>query len=350
MSNMVERMKVYELARELEMTSKELLVLLKELEIKVKSHMSVLIKEEIEKVITKIEEKEKPATLSADEAGADLSSEARRAKGEIAEETAKPAEKEKEEGEKPLEKPAVEEKPKEVIKIEKTITVGELAQKMKVKINEVIKKLMSIGLLATINQPLDVATANKVAFEYGFVVETLPVTKKKVIPKEIEKGKKLVSRPPVVTIMGHVDHGKTLLLDAIRESNIIAQESGGITQHIGAYEVELKNGKVTFLDTPGHEAFTAMRARGAQVTDIIVLVVAADDGIMPQTIEAIDHAQAAKVPIVVAINKCDLPHADPEKPKRQLRDYNLTSEEWGGKTIVVKVSAKEKKGIDELLG
>ncbi|MCG2677189.1 translation initiation factor IF-2, partial [bacterium] len=350
MSNMVERMKVYELARELEMTSKELLVLLKELEIKVKSHMSVLIKEEIEKVITKIEEKEKPATLSADEAGADLSSEDRRAKGKIAEETAEPAEKEEEEGEKPLEKPAVEEKPKEVIKIEKTITVGELAQKMKVKINEVIKKLMSIGLLATINQSLDVATANKVAFEYGFVVETLPVTKKKVIPKEIEKGKKLVSRPPVVTIMGHVDHGKTLLLDAIRESNIIAQESGGITQHIGAYEVELKNGKVTFLDTPGHEAFTAMRARGAQVTDIVILVVAADDGIMPQTIEAIDHAQAAKVPIVVAINKCDLPNADPERAKRQLRDYNLTSEEWGGKTIVVKVSAKEKKGIDELLG
>ena len=334
---MVERMKVYELARELEMTSKELLVLLKELEIKVKSHMSVLIKEEIEKVIAKIEGKEKPATLSADEVGA-----------KIAEKTTKPTEKEKEEEEKPLEKPVVE-KPKEVIKIEETITVGELAQKMKTKVNELIKKLMSIGVMATINQSLDVTTANKVAFEYGFVIETLPVAKKKVIPKEMEKGKRLVPRPPVVTIMGHVDHGKTLLLDAIRESNIIAQESGGITQHIGAYEVDLKKGKVVFLDTPGHEAFTAMRARGAQVTDIVVLVVAADDGIMPQTIEAIDHARAAKVPIVVAINKCDLPHADPEKVKRQLREYDLTSEEWGGKTIVVKVSAKEKKGIDELL-
>ncbi|MCK4649048.1 translation initiation factor IF-2 N-terminal domain-containing protein, partial [bacterium] len=248
---MVERMKVYELARELEMTSKELLVLLKELEIKVKSHMSVLIKEEIEKVITKIEGKEKPAILSADEAGADLSSEARRAKGEITKKTAKSTEKDEEE--KPLEKPVVE-KPKEVIKIEETITVGELAQKMKIKVNELIKKLMSTSVIATINQSLDITTANKVAFEYGFVIETLPVAKKKVIPKEMEKGKKLVPRPPVVTIMGHVDHGKTLLLDAIRESNIIAQESGGITQHIGAYEVDLKKGKVVFLDTPGHEA------------------------------------------------------------------------------------------------
>ncbi len=316
---MVERMKVYELARELGMTSKELLALLKELEIEVKSHMSVLIKEEIAKVIAKIEEKEKPAP-------------------EIAEKV-----------EKIIEKPPVEEKPKEVIKIEETITVGELAQKMKIKVSELIKKLMSVGIMATINQSLDVATANRVAFEYGFVIEALPVAKKKVIPKEIEKGKRLIPRPPVVTIMGHVDHRKTLLLDAIRESNIIAQEAGGITQHIGAYEVELKKGKVTFLDTPGHEAFTAMRARGAQVTDIVVLVVAADDGIMPQTVEAIDHARAAKVPIVVAINKCDLPNADPERVKRQLRDYNLTFEEWGGKTIVVKVSAKEKKGIDELL-
>ncbi len=316
---MVERMKVYELARELGMTSKELLAQLKDLGIEVKSHMSVLIKEEIEKVIAKIEEKEKPAP-------------------EVAEKV-----------EEIIEKPPIEEKPKEVIKIEETITVGELAQKMKIKVNELIKKLMGIGVMATINQSLDVATANKVAFEYGFVVEVLPVARKKVIPKEIEKGKRLAPRPPVVTIMGHVDHGKTLLLDAIRESDIIAQEAGGITQHIGAYEVELEKGKITFLDTPGHEAFTAMRARGAQVTDIVVLVVAADDGIMPQTIEAIDHARAAKVPMVVAINKCDLPNADPERVKRQLRDYNLTPEEWGGKTIMAKVSAKEKKGINELL-
>ncbi len=313
---MVERMKVYELARELGMSSKELLAFLKDLGMEVKSHMSVLIEEEIEKVIAKIEEKETPV----EEKVAEI-----------------------------IEKPPIVEKPKEVIRIEETITVGELAQRMGIKVSELIKKLMGKGVLATINQSLNVATANKVAFEYGFVVEALPVAKKKVIPKEIERGKRLVPRPPVITIMGHVDHGKTLLLDAIRESNIIAQEAGGITQHIGAYEVDLKKGKVVFLDTPGHEAFTAMRARGAQVTDIVVLVVAADDGVMPQTIEAIDHAKAAKVPIVVAINKCDLPHADPERVKRQLRDYNLTPEEWGGKTIAAKISAKEKKGIDELL-
>jgi translation initiation factor IF-2 len=331
---MVERMKVYELARELGMTSKELLALLKDLGIQAKSHMNILVKEEIEKIISKIEEKDSPTTAPAES---------------VPQEPEEIAQVEVQKGEEvPVEKPEIK-KPKEVIKIRETITVAELAQKLGIKVNELIVKLMHIGVIATINQSLDMATANKVAFEYGFIIELLPAAKKKITPKETVKGKKLLPRPPVITIMGHVDHGKTLLLDAIRESNVVAQEAGGITQHIGAYEVALKNGQVTFLDTPGHEAFTAMRARGAQVTDIVVLVVAADDGIMPQTIEAIDHARAAKVPIIVAINKCDLANADLEKAKRQLRDYNLAPEEWGGKTIVVKVSAKEKKGIDELL-
>jgi len=241
-----------------------------------------------------------------------------------------------------------EEKARKVIKTAQSITVGELAQRMGIGASQLIKKLMSIGVMATINQPLDIGTANSAAKDFGFTIEELlPVRQEPVVEPKEEAGQ-LVGRPPVVTIMGHVDHGKTLLLDAIRKSNIVATEHGDITQHIGAYQVGLPRGNITFIDTPGHEAFTAMRARGAQVTDVVVLVVAADDGVMPQTVEAIDHARAAGVPIVVAINKIDLPNANPDRVKEQLRKYDLTPEDMGGKTICCEVSAKEKIGLDNL--
>ncbi len=239
---------------------------------------------------------------------------------------------------------------KRVIKIDQTITVGELSKSMGVKVGDIIKRLMSMGLMATINQPLDADTATLIASEFGYDVERTSIEIEDIYEAKIDREEDLKPRSPVVTVMGHVDHGKTSLLDAIRKTNIIAQEAGGITQHIGAYLVKLDDGReVVFLDTPGHEAFTAMRARGAKVTDIVVLVVAADDGVMPQTIEAINHARAAKVPIVVAINKIDKPNANPEKVKRVLSEYGLVPEEWGGDTLYAEVSAKMKKGIRELL-
>lgn len=229
-----------------------------------------------------------------------------------------------------------------------SVTVRQLADILHVSPIEVIKQLMRNGIMANINQSLDFDTAAMVAAAFGYEArrQVSRTVAKRPMPA---KTGKLSSRPPVITIMGHVDHGKTSLLDAIRRSNITATEAGAITQHIGAYQVEVDSKKITFLDTPGHEAFTAMRARGAQVTDIAVLVVAADDGVMPQTVEAIDHARAADVPIVVAINKIDKPDADPEKVKQQLADLGLVIEEWGGDTICVPISAKKRQGIDELL-
>ncbi|MDD5259736.1 MAG: translation initiation factor IF-2 [bacterium] len=237
------------------------------------------------------------------------------------------------------------------LKIPQIITVGELAEKLKVKPPELIKKLMLIKILATINQRLDPEVVSIIAEDYGFEAEIVPLYGEDILAKEDEKDNPvdLISRPPVVTIMGHVDHGKTSLLDAIRETNVAGGEAGGITQHIGAYKVSLPKGDIVFLDTPGHEAFTAMRARGAQSTDIVVLVVAADDGVMPQTIEAINHAKAANVPIIVAVNKIDMPAANVQKIKQELAGMDLASEDWGGKTIFVEVSAKKKIGIETLL-
>ena len=235
------------------------------------------------------------------------------------------------------------------IALDGPITVQEFAHLLNKKAADVIKKLLSMGVLATINQELDVETLILLGSEFGTTVDVKVKKEEILLAEEPDKPEELIERPPVVTIMGHVDHGKTSLLDAIRHTNVTATEAGGITQHIGAYQVEIKGRRITFLDTPGHEAFTAMRARGAQVTDIAILVVAADDGVMPQTVEAIHHAQAAKVPIIVAINKIDRPDANPDRIKQDLTVYGLVPEEWGGDTICVPVSAKTMTGIENLL-
>ncbi|MBN1376579.1 MAG: translation initiation factor IF-2, partial [Dehalococcoidia bacterium] len=228
------------------------------------------------------------------------------------------------------------------------ITVKQLADQIGVSGIEIIKQLMRNGIMANINQSLDYEDAAKLVADFGLTAKKLNVSAQ-VKQTAAARGVKLHSRPPVITIMGHVDHGKTSLLDAIRQTNVAAGEAGAITQHIGAYQIEMQGRKITFLDTPGHEAFTAMRARGARATDIAVLVVAADDGVQPQTIEAIDHAKAAGVTIIVALNKIDKADANPDKVKQQLADQDLVIEEWGGDIICVPVSAKKKQGIDDLL-
>lgn len=240
---------------------------------------------------------------------------------------------------------------KKVIRLEKTIEVGKLSQSLGVKIGDIISKLMNLGVMASINQPIEAETAEIIANEYGFRVEKVGIKEEEILGTGESKPerKNLIRRQPVVTVMGHVDHGKTSILDVIRKTKVADGEAGGITQHIGAYEVHLKGGAITFIDTPGHEAFTSMRARGAQVTDLVVLVVAADDGVMPQTIEAIDHAKAAGVPILVAVNKIDKSNAQPDRVKQQLAEHGLVSEDWGGETIFVHTSALKKQGIDQLL-
>ena len=235
------------------------------------------------------------------------------------------------------------------IKIDDAIILSELAKRMGIKSNEIIRTLMGMGVMATVNQSIDYDTAVLIATEFDYEVERAAFEEETILKQKPDSPENLQERPPVVTIMGHVDHGKTSLLDVIRKTHVTETEAGGITQHIGAYLVATDRGKVAFLDTPGHEAFTAMRARGAKVTDIVILVVAADDGVMPQTIEAINHAKAANVPIIVAVNKIDKANADPDRVKRELAENGLTPEEWGGDTIFVQVSAKQEKGIDELL-
>jgi len=235
------------------------------------------------------------------------------------------------------------------IDIMEVISVSELARKMNLKASDLIAKLMSMGQMVTINQQIDADTATILAAEFGADVKIVSLYDETVIETVSDENALLLPRPPVVTVMGHVDHGKTKLLDAIRKSDVVSGEFGGITQHIGAYMVETPHGSLTFLDTPGHEAFTRMRARGAQITDIVVLVVAADDGVMPQTIEAINHAKDAKVPIIVAVNKIDKPEANPDRVKSQLSDLGLMPEGWGGQTMFVELSALQKTGIDKLI-
>ncbi|MEN6348040.1 MAG: translation initiation factor IF-2 [Syntrophomonas sp.] len=237
----------------------------------------------------------------------------------------------------------------ELISIDESIMVRDLAEKLNKNPAEIMKKLMELGVMATINQLIDYETVEILASLYEVKVERSVSEEEKILEEIIDEDSSLKLRPPVVTVMGHVDHGKTSLLDRIRKSNVVSGEAGGITQHIGAYQVKVNDNKVTFIDTPGHEAFTAMRARGANLTDIVILVVAADDGVMPQTVEAINHIKAANVPFIVAINKIDKPDADPERLKQQLTEYAIVAEEWGGDTIFVPVSAKTGQGIENLL-
>jgi translation initiation factor IF-2 len=365
------KVRVYELAREIGIKSKRLVEFLQDLGADVKNHMStveadvaVLVKDHFTSKTETSGEAKAATTKSKVEAKATTKPMAKpKAKVESHEDEPKSTHHKKQRSKKqrgsqrrPQERRSgqakksgrVAQKPREV-EIPETITVKELAAQMSVPATSIIKKLMSIGVMATVPQSISWEAAATVAEDFGFTVKLMEVETIDPLADVEDPPEKLKPRPPIVTIMGHVDHGKTTLLDAIRQSRVTEEEAGGITQHIGAYQVELQGRKITFLDTPGHEAFTAMRSRGAQVTDIAVLVVAADDGVMPQTKEAISHAQAADVPIIVAINKIDRPDANPDRVKQSLAEQNLIPEEWGGDTVCVNISALHREGIDDLL-
>ena len=382
----VKKRRVYEVAKDMGMSSEALVHILKQLSVEVKSHMSSVGDDVIEQVRSKLarekeavkeeEARKREKAVLAQKAEAErrgappgprpstpfkpggkpgkkkkravdeklIRASVKRTLAEMEGSKRRRHHREREEGA----AVGVEEAPR-VIRVSEFISVAELAGQLEVKPTEVIQVCMQLGIMANINRRLDKDSIMAVADEFGYAVEFVSELGEEEVEVEEEVGE-LQPRPPVVTIMGHVDHGKTSLLDYIRKTNVIAGEAGGITQHIGAYEVELPKGqKITFLDTPGHEAFTAMRARGAQATDIVVIVVAADDRVMPQTIEAIDHARAADVPIIVAINKIDLPSANVDMVRQELSKQNVLTEDWGGKTIAVPISAKLGTGVDKLL-
>lgn len=309
-------MKVHELAKEMNIQSKELLERLNALGFDMKSPQSNVPEVAVSRVKAAAETPEDDGQTPAEAA-----------QEEAAEEAAKP-----------------------ILEVKAGITVKDFAEMIKHPPTDLIKLLMSLGEMVTINQSMSDEAIKVVADEFGYEAHILtPEAEEEVIFQDVDKPEDLTHRPPIVTVMGHVNHGKTALLDAIRKTDVVSQEAGGITQHIGAYQITHNGKKITFIDTPGHEAFTAMRARGAKVTDIVILVVAADDGVMPQTIEAIDHAKAAGVPIIVAVNKIDKPDSNPDKVKKQLVDHGLIPEDWGGETIFVEVSAKQGMAIDDLL-
>lgn len=358
----MEKVRVHEIAKKLSLSSKEVLAFLVELNIEAKSHMSAIDEEAANKVIETFKNRIKKETAKAPETAQkpEIKHETAHKKNEPPETASisAPAE-EKSEPEPELTaaptkktpyKKQIEEKEEEIIELSDFITLGDLAKLIKTNPTEIIKDLLNEGILLTINQKVDFKKAEQIALKYKYVAVKKEVeSKAKKEDIKIHHIGKLINRPPVVTVLGHVDHGKTSLLDAIRKTDVAGGEAGGITQRIGASSIVIKGKKIIFIDTPGHEAFTSMRARGAKVTDIAILIIAADDGIMPQTIEAISHAKAAKVPIIVVINKIDMPQANPERVKQQLTDYELLPEDWGGDTICVNVSAKQKIGIEELL-
>nr|WP_207717256.1 translation initiation factor IF-2 [Clostridium acetobutylicum] len=349
----VPKVRIYELSKELGRSSKELInILHDEFGIVVKNHMSVIDEEDaelIKEMLSESNDEDKKSDLV--EEYEDMISDSIKVRKN---KKVKQKDKDKENTDEDEEE---EQEFDDVIEIENTITVKDLADKLKKPITEVIKELMFMGVMAAINQEIDFETSSKVAAKFKVdVIQKAEEADKKELKSEFENEFEededegtWIKRPPVVTVMGHVDHGKTSLLDAIRKSSVTETEAGGITQHIGAYTVKMNEGKVTFLDTPGHEAFTAMRARGAEITDVVILVVAADDGIMPQTKEAINHCKAANVPIVVAINKIDKPGANIDRVKQELTEHGLIPEDWGGDTICVPVSAKTKQGLDSLI-
>lgn len=351
-------MRIYELAKRLNISNKELMEKLKSFGIEASSHMSALDDDKVEKVTAafdvKAEQKDEEKEKQEEKAKIEKIQ-----KEKMEKERKEKEEKERLEEEKMLAELAEieaqeakeEDEDLKVIYIGESITIKELAELIGESGTEIIKRLFKKGIMASINQSITFEQATDISEEFDVLVEHEPEKDifEEIFKDEPDEEKNLLPRPPVVVVMGHVDHGKTSLLDSIRHSSVTSQEAGGITQHIGAYTVQINGNPITFLDTPGHEAFTAMRMRGAQVTDIAVLVVAADDGVMPQTIEAINHAKAAGVEIIVAINKIDKPSANPDRVKQELVEYGLISEDWGGDTICVPVSATNKTGIDQLL-
>lgn len=351
------KMRIYEYAKENNMTSKQVIEQLKALNVNVANHMSVIDEETIKKLENKNStptEEKKPKEKKKDERPVEQKQKNQNKKPQNPNQKGNKKGNQNKKGKKQEQKSSVsakESKLPEKIVFSGTLTVGELAKKLGKEPSEIIKKLMFLGVMATINQELDKDSIELIAGDYGVEVEEeIIIDETNFEEIEIEDDpEKLQERPPVVTIMGHVDHGKTTLLDSIRKTKVAAGEAGGITQHIGAYQVNVNGKKVTFLDTPGHAAFTTMRARGAQITDITVLVVAADDGVMPQTREAISHAKAAGVPIIVAVNKIDKETANPDRVMQELTELELVPEDWGGDTIFVPVSALKGEGIDDLL-
>jgi translation initiation factor IF-2 len=371
-SGWMAKVRVYELAKEQGISSKDLLTILKDLGVEAKSHQSTIEDSTAKLVLEVITSQKAPPAAVAPAAQAKVATlvkeappkpkEAKAAPKQEEIKDKKPAMVEKvsspaalvvaiSEADRLKEAPSKVREPK-VVQLSLPLTIGEFARKINVSANEIIKKLLEKGRMMTLNQSIEGNDAIGLAESLGIKLELEPAkpSKEEVKPEDPDDDPRfLVPRPPVVTILGHVDHGKTSLLDAIRKTNVTAGEAGGITQRIGAYTVDHNGRKIVFVDTPGHEAFTAMRARGAQVTDIAILVVAAEDGVMPQTIEAINHAKAAKVPIIVAINKIDKPQANPDRVKQQLADLDLLPEDWGGETICILVSAREKTGLEDLL-
>ncbi|WP_345807469.1 translation initiation factor IF-2 [Bacillus pumilus] len=358
------KVRVYEYAKAIDVSSKDIIAALKDMNVEVNNHMATLEDDTVKKLDAKY--KKAKAKETANEKPAEQKNQSSnkindRKKNDVQNNQFNKNKKNnnknknKRGGNKSQHQQARPVKPKkelpEKIEFTNSMTVGQLAEELGKESAEIIKKLMMLGVMATINQELDKDTVELIASEYGVPVEEVIILEETELEKyEVaDKEEDMQVRPPVVTIMGHVDHGKTTLLDSIRKTKVVEGEAGGITQHIGAYQIEENGKKITFLDTPGHAAFTTMRARGAEVTDTTILVVAADDGVMPQTIEAINHAKAAEVPIVVAVNKIDKPTANPDRVMQELTEHGLVPEAWGGETIFVPLSAKTGEGIDELI-